>query len=667
MIAFLESVFVKGLLLLLQALPWTPLMCVARCVARLAWRLDPIHRRTVLDNLAIAFGDDSSCPDGNHGRRQTSPLRAIARESFARVAQNAFAAAWLAARDDQTAQKLLEISGVEENLLPAIRENRGVIVVMFHLGNWEILSRIASRIPQVKFSTIYQPLKNSRLNALLAQWRGRGGVALINRHHGFAEAVRRLRRGEAVGMLVDQHAGDHGMWVPFFNRLASTTPLPALLSRRTGAAILPLFCLRTDPDKSSSRTQWRVEFGAPVVPAGRSDGEIMTEIHGRLEAVIRQDPPNWFWFHQRWKTPSPDILFRSYRRGFHVPANARLQPFRILVRSANWLGDAVLALPALRAIHDGRPDCHITLLAPPKLAGLWRGRPGVDEVVTSLDELRHRPRFHAAVLFPNSLRAALEAWRLRIPRRFGYAGHWRRALLTAVCPESHRSGLREHEVKDFCGLVRWLGGVVESEIPSLDWISTFSSHTRGVSDGVASHAPQSEPSSAAPRSALCVSRSYVVLHPGAAHGSAKRWLPERFIELVACFPDVRWLLVGSAEERGRNGRLAARMDRHVRDLTGQLSLHDLAETLAGARAVVCNDSGPMHLAAAVGAPIVAIFGSTEPLHTGPLTRPGQPVRVLRHLVECSPCYLKECPIDLRCMKGVTVAAVAAALREILAR
>lgn len=654
MIASLVFVFARLAIRLIQALPLGAVLRLGRWLGAAGWWLDFAHRRTAIWNVQMALSDalpgragSPSPPYGmgeDEGRRGRRPrptkseestndifqpnLDEIARESFLRLVENTLAAAWMASRSDEELGSLIEVKGVEENLLPAAAMGKGVVHVMFHMGNWEALARIVSRIPSLKFSTIYQPLKNRHADRMVSAWRRKGGVGLINRHEGFQEAVRRLRKAEAVGVLVDQHAGDHGMWVPLFGRLASTTPLAAILARRTGATIIPIFC---GPARSGG-ARWRVEFAAPIATTGLGDGEIMAEVHARLEAAISEDPANWFWVHSRWKTPSPNFLTRSYRRGVHVPPGMKLKPFRILLRTPNWLGDAVMSLPAIRAIKEGRPDCHLTLLTPPKLADLWKGQRFVDEVLTSMEGALGKS-YDAAILFPNSIRSALEAWSLGIPRRQGYAGHSRKWLLTAVCPESFRSGLHEHEVKDFTGLARWSGADIAGEIPKLEL-------------------PQS----------AAAGKPYVVLHPGAAHGTAKRWIPERFVELVRHSPDLQWRLIGSDEERERNRLLVAQMGPHVEDWTGRLDLRELAMMLQGARAVVCNDSGPMHLAAAVEAPIIAIFGSSEPQHTGPL---GTGHKVLRKIVECGPCYLKECPIDLRCMKGVTVDEVKEALEDTL--
>src|SRR5207237_9422786 len=142
-----------------------------------------------------------------------------------------------------------------------------------------------------------------------------------------------------------------------------------------------------------------------------------------IEQQIRVAPEDWFWVHNRWKTPQPNFLLGRYKRGVHLPPGlspSDLKRFRILIRSSNWLGDAVMSVPAVRAIKNGRPDAHVTVLTPEKIAPVWKLIPEVDEVLplpnrslfTGWRIIARRPRFDVAILFPNSLRAALVAWRL---------------------------------------------------------------------------------------------------------------------------------------------------------------------------------------------------------------------------------------------------------------
>ncbi len=193
--------------------------------------------------------------------------------------------------------------------------------------------------------------------------------------------------------------------------------------------------------------------------ADRFSGRFGCGNHGedqrRLEQQIRRAPEDWFWVHNRWKTPKPNFLLTNYKRGVYLPANGsatKLKPFRILIRGTNWLGDSVISMPAVRAIKLGRPDAHVTVAAPAKLAPVWKLVPEVDEVIPlPTDSLlsdgevdRRQQPFDVAILFPNSLRSALEVWLARIPRRVGYRGHHRSLALEsdhsgAPATRSHRA------------------------------------------------------------------------------------------------------------------------------------------------------------------------------------------------------------------------------------
>jgi len=177
------------------------------------------------------------------------------------------------------------------------------------------------------------------------------------------------RSGGGVGVLSDQHAGDHGLWTPFFGRLASTSPLPGLLAKRTRAALIAAGVYTTGP------ARWRMVFTERFDQPGTSVADITSRINEVIEKQIRVAPDDWFWVHNRWKTPQPNFLLARYKRGVHLAPgiSARdLKPFRILIRSSNWLGDAVMSVPAVRAIKNARPDAHITIAAPEKIAPVWR-------------------------------------------------------------------------------------------------------------------------------------------------------------------------------------------------------------------------------------------------------------------------------------------------------
>src|SRR2546423_12717775 len=157
------------------------------------------------------------------------------------------------------------------------------------------------------------------------------------------------------------------------------------------------------------------------------------------------------------------------------------------------------------------------------------------------------------------------------------------------------------------------------------------------------------------------------LCPGAEYGPAKRWLPERFAEVALAIAEqrpVQWILFGTAADQERGAAIEAGLGRHCVNRIGQTTLDQLATELGECALLLTNDTGTMHLATLLGVPVVAVFGSTEPRLTGPL---GSGHRIIRHQVECSPCFLRECPIDFRCMNAVSVPAVVAAVSAQLDR
>ncbi|MEP6671274.1 MAG: lipopolysaccharide heptosyltransferase II, partial [Chthoniobacter sp.] len=356
-------------------------------------------------------------------------------------------------------------------------------------------------------------------------------------------------------------------------------------------------------------------------------------------------PEDWFWVHNRWKTPKPKFLLTTYKRGVALPADMTapdLQPFRILIRGSNWLGDAVMSVPAVRAIKRGRMDAHITILTPAKLADVWKTVAEVDEVMTiepgeSVFAVARRLRwtFDVAILFPNSLRVALEVWLAEVPRRVGYPGHNRRRLLNQVlAPKKKKKEAQppRHQVHHYLALAEFVGADIQG---ALD---------RPVE--------KQRTKDARPVIGLC---------PGAEYGPAKRWLPERFAEVVRIVhecTEVEWKVFGVEKDRPVTDMIVAAAAVPCTDLVGKTTLSELMEELRACDLLLTNDTGTMHLASYLGVPTVAIFGSTEPTLTGPL---GAPHRILRHHVECSPCFLRECPIDFRCMHAIGVTEVVEAV------
>ncbi len=331
-----------------------------------------------------------------------------------------------------------------------------------------------------------------------------------------------------------------------------------------------------------------------------------------------------------------------------------LNPEKILVRATNWIGDGVMSLPALDALRGRYPTAEIVLVVKPWVAGLYHYHPAVNRSIVYDRAGEHRgPRgfmklveqirsehFDMAILFQNAFHAAWMAWQSSIPIRIGYGLEGRGALLTDSVPVPSPS-LYGHQSNYYLHLL-FRAGLVEKLAPveriRLDIQNSERTRATRQLKALGLGGP----------------RFLVGLTPGAAFGPAKRWLLERYADLAdrligALNADV--LIFGSPAERPLAESIARMMSHTPSIVTGETTLRELMALLAQCRLVVTNDSGPMHLAAALGLPVVAIFGSTDERATGPLS---PLARIVKHPVACSPCGLRQCPIDFRCMESVTV-------------
>ena len=589
-----------------------------------AWAVLPGYRRLARENLTIAFGHEKTPRE----------LRQLVRRHFQRLGANLLSSVKIGTMslEKVAARVALENAELVHNEL---RAGRPLVFALSHLGSWELFAQVFSRhFGYVRNSTVYQALGNRRIDEDVRKKRARAGVELFDRRHGFQKTIELLRSGGVVGILSDQHAGDHGLWTPFFDRLASTTPLPGLLAKRTGAGVISAAIYTAGP------ARWRMVFTPRFDTPEDSVQSITAKANATLAEQIRSAPEDWFWVHNRWKTPKPNFLLTDYKRGVYLPPGVKLQPFRILVRGTNWLGDSVISAAAVRAIKLGRPDAHITVAAPGKIAAIWKLVPEVDEVLALpgrslgavVRQLRKAPRFDVAILFPNSLRSALEVWLAGVPRRVGYRGHHRSWLLNQIVPERPIGAPIEHQVNHYLHLARRLGMTSAHEV---------------------TEPPRQASQSGSPRK--------IGLCSGAEYGPAKRWLPERFAEValnVSARCPAQWILFGTAADVTTGNVIAEQLGNRCINRIGQTSLDELIEELRSCTLLLTNDTGTMHLATLLRVPVIAVFGSTEHRLTGPL---GVGHTVIRHHVECSPCFLRECPIDFRCMHAVGVDEVTTAV------
>jgi heptosyltransferase II len=336
---------------------------------------------------------------------------------------------------------------------------------------------------------------------------------------------------------------------------------------------------------------------------------------------------------------------------------------KILVRATNWVGDAIMALPALRALRGRFSDAQISIVARPYVADIYRDQSICDRLVAYdprgihaglggrerlAGELRTE-KFDIALLLQNAFDAAWLAWRAGARERIGYARDGRSILLTKAVPVPRPGEIPTHEQFYYLELLR-RARLVDN--PTAEKFISLSVN------------PQAKEQARERLAAAGVRASgmRIAVGAGASYGSAKCWPPDRFAQVAdqmkAQF-DADVILFGTAAEAPVNAAIASGMKHAPIDLAGKTTIAELPALLSQCHLFIGNDSGAMHVAAAVGLPVVAVFGPTDPDGTAPVT---PQCTILQEKPYCSPCFLRRCPTDHRCMTRVMPESVAAAAR-----
>jgi heptosyltransferase-2 len=338
---------------------------------------------------------------------------------------------------------------------------------------------------------------------------------------------------------------------------------------------------------------------------------------------------------------------------------------KVLVVGPSWVGDMVMAQALYKLLRQRSPEAEIHVIAPPwslpvlermpEVArgielGVGHGELGLGRRMALGRKLRAE-RYGRAIVLPRSAKAALVPWLARIPRRTGFRGEWRYGLLNDV---RVLDASLDQTVKRFVALGRARDEPVGGELPA-ELRPRLRSDARNLERLRALHS-------------LASSATLVALMPGAEYGPAKRWPAPHFGALAAALARAEGdvVVLGSAKERALGDEIVARAGSpRVRNLCGATSLADAVDLLAAADAAVSNDSGLLHLAAGAGAPVVAIYGSSSPQFTPPLT---DAAAVVSLALECSPCFARECPLGhLRCLNDLAPATVLHAIDGLRAK
>ncbi len=334
---------------------------------------------------------------------------------------------------------------------------------------------------------------------------------------------------------------------------------------------------------------------------------------------------------------------------------------KILIRATNWVGDAIMALPALRAVRKRFADAEISILALSYVGDIYRDQQICDQIIRYdrggihagiggrerlAAELREQ-EFDVALLLQNAFDAAWVAWRAGIPKRIGYSRDARGFLLTEAVRVPKTGEIPAHEKFYYLELLRrigWADSLPDEAVISLN-------------------VPEQDRQRAAEFLLGAGSRPHalrIAVGAGASYGSAKCWPPDRFSEALNRLQtqgDAEVILFGTSAETKVSGAIATGLRRAPINLTGKTTIADLPALLSQCHLFLGNDSGAMHVAAAVGLPVVAIFGPTDPLGTAPVTPRSS---IVRERPYCSPCFLRHCPTDHRCMTKISPQAVEAA-------
>jgi heptosyltransferase II len=358
---------------------------------------------------------------------------------------------------------------------------------------------------------------------------------------------------------------------------------------------------------------------------------------------------------------------------------------RILIRGTNWLGDAVMTTPALLRLREKFPDAHIALLTPEKLAELWLSHPSINETIAfspnesafSVAKKLRAGKFETALVLPNSPRSALEVFLAGIPSRIGYSRPWRDWFLTkAVAHRADAVKMHKRTVSEIKALI----AANSQSVPQKSPFSPSAHQSREYLQLAAALGAIDEPLPAAlfvtPQEVdaarqkfglSAISSPIFGINPGAEYGPAKRWPIERYIAAakeIQKKTNCAWIVFGGRNETDLAGQIqSALAGPAIFNVASQTSLRELMSLMKLCRIFLTNDTGPMHVAAALGVPVVAIFGSTSPELTAPLVPNESMLKILRSNVPCSPCFLRECPIDFRCMNGITVEHVINAIQS----
>lgn len=487
---------------------------------------------------------------------------------------------------------------------------RVILIPHFSLTEGICFSPTYLRNVHPNVGVVYRPFKSRPLEKIIKDGRERWGLFLLSRKEGFVQASRILREKGMIAILFDQNAGHQGSLTPFFGRVASSTELPSLLAQKHGADVFYVWLKRSDFWKGELHTV--PSASKEMEPAART-----LEAQSWLEKVLQApdtDKASWLWLHNRWRTQD-EWQYRFQIRAKKVialpdPQQDPERATRFWIRTPNWLGDIVMTLPLLRALERGRPDVRWTLFAPAMTCELLsRMFPRFDIQPLPKKGWKRFKWFRDLRLqypdlflqFTQSTRSDLEARLTKAKNRYGLAfpGKKRRWLTHTFNSPYPRNPQDIHQFQVWSEFLSYFGLKETPDLtPFRGLLSNSETSTTPLSIGL-----------------IC----------GTENSPEKRWPAESFAQLIQQlakqFPEARFHLYGTAKDREittQVATLSGLADDKVLNQAGQTTLIEFAQMLSDTTLLIGNDTGGIHLANALGVPVVVLFGPTNPLRTAPI-------------------------------------------------
>jgi heptosyltransferase II len=581
---------IKILAFLLSRMPYEILEFATKFLGLLFVAAPSKRRRILLSNLKRAFPD-----------WPLEKIISVAKESSARMFEMGFFSLCYPLFTRNQLKQTILYPKETDNKLDEIRKSGSPLLILTpHVCLFETLATSPYFRPRRgrTLGAIYRPNKNPKLDNWINAARTKMGLKTFARKEGLLKARDHLRKGNWLIVLFDQNAGLQGNMTFFLDRLASITSLPdSLMKSCKGRVIFAM-------PRRASFFRSRLE----CIEINRTKGnQVSMEAHLKLENAIRSDPmglPEWLWSHGKWKTQdnAHSIFHINSKRKFLGEKIKLKKKTKVWIRMPNWLGDVIMAIPIIKAIERGRSDAEITVICQNQFSGLlkhlgvghrYKDLPdkGRGYFMRFLPWRREYPDVH--LLFTNSIRGDLEAYICGAPLRLGGSMGRKRHLL------SHQSFVNK-EFRNKHQLDLWI-----------EYAKFF-----GLRESV-DLSPIFRRSKAKAKSRI------ICLAPGSSNSPEKRWPVENWINLLLSLSnelaEYEFNLIGTAKDSAICNAIRKHVNSdNIHDFSGKTNLVELCDLLSDSNVLICNDSGAMHLANALGIETVALFGPTDPKRTGPV-------------------------------------------------